>query len=43
MKKAYHSPTIIVVHLRHLTTLLAGSPEFKVNEEEESVNPEETW
>lgn len=43
MKKAYYSPTTIVVHLRRRTALLAGSPKFRVNEEEESVNPEDTW
>lgn len=43
MKKTYILPTSTVVHLHYHTTLLTGSPSFTVNEEEESVNPENTW
>ena len=43
MKKAYISPSVTVALLRHHTVLLAGSPTFTVNGDEESVNPEDTW
>ena len=43
IKKTYISPTTTVVNLQHHTTLLAGSPTFTVNKDEESVNPEDTW
>ena len=43
MKKAYISPVVTVVPLRHHTVLLAGSPTFTVNREEESVDPEDSW
>lgn len=43
MKKAYISPKVTVAPLRHHTALLAGSPTFTVNRDDESVAPEDTW
>jgi len=43
MKKIYTKPAVEAIMLEHTAHLLAGSETFKVNNNADPVDPEDTW